>query len=224
LIPGTVGAAPVQNIGAYGQEVKDVVVDLEAYDLTEQKFVTFSNSDCNFSYRNSVFKSEFKNKFIITSVTFELKKHFIPDISYPAISNELIKQKNQTPSLNDIANTVIKVRQSKLPDYNVLGNCGSFFTNPLLEKKDFDKFIKNHSDAQFYKVEDGYKISAGWLIEKCGWKGKRIGDVGCYHLHALVIVNYGTASGYEINSFANQIIDSVYEKFGVLLKSEVNII
>ena len=224
LIPGTVGAAPVQNIGAYGQEVKDAIISLEAYDLHKNEFVTFSKSDCDFSYRNSVFKNKLKNTYIITSVTFQLKKHFIPNTSYPAISNVLSKQKNYSPSLNDIASIVISIRQSKLPDYNVLGNCGSFFTNPLLTPEEFEKFINEHSNAQYFKVDGVYKLSAGWLIENCGWKGKRIGDVGCYKLHALVIVNYGTATGNEIYDFSNQIINSVYKKFGVILKSEVNII
>jgi UDP-N-acetylmuramate dehydrogenase len=224
LIPGTVGAAPVQNIGAYGQEVKNAILSLDAYDLHKNEFVTFSKSDCDFSYRNSVFKSKLKNMFIITSVTFQLKKHFVPNTSYPAISNVLSSQKNYSPSLNDIARIVIDIRQSKLPDCNVLGNCGSFFTNPLLSPEEFEKFIIEHSNAQFFKVDGGYKLSAGWLIENCGWKGKRIGGVGCYNLHALVIVNYGTATGNDIYNFANQIIDSVYKKFGVILKSEVNII
>lgn len=224
LIPGTVGAAPVQNIGAYGQEIKDVLLSVSAIELQGLKRVTFLKDDCGFSYRNSIFKQESKNKHIITSATFELKKTFIPLLSYPALA-KAIEQKNiLEPSLNQVMETVVEIRQSKLPDYFTLSNCGSFFTNPFLPKPGFDVFIAKNSEAPFYPFNNGYKLSAGWLIEQCGWKGKRIGNVGCYEHHALVIVNYNNASGKEIYDFSCSIRDSVYKKFGVELEYEVNII
>jgi UDP-N-acetylmuramate dehydrogenase len=224
LIPGTVGAAPVQNIGAYGQEIKDVLLNLEAFDISKSQAVNFSNSECKFSYRNSIFKQAAKNKFIITSVTFKLKKNFQPNLTYSALINTFKSKGISEPTIKQIAETVIEIRQSKLPDYLVLGNCGSFFTNPFLEKSEFDEFIVQNPTATFFKFGDGFKLSAGWLIEQCGWKGKIIGNVGCYKDHALVIVNYGGASGKEIFNFSQLIIKSVYEKFGITLNYEVNIL
>jgi UDP-N-acetylmuramate dehydrogenase len=224
LIPGTVGAAPVQNIGAYGQEIKDVVISLEAFEISTLQTVSFLNSDCKFSYRNSIFKQEAKNKFIITSVTFELKKNFQPSLSYPALKSGLKKGNIIEPTIKQIAETVIEIRNSKLPDYFILSNCGSFFTNPFLDKLEFDKFIIKYPKIPFFTFGEGFKLSAGWLIEQCGWKGKRIGNVGCYKDHALVIVNYGGGTGEEIFEFSQLVIKSVYEKFGITLNYEVNII
>ena len=224
LIPGTVGASPVQNIGAYGQEVKDVILSVEAFDLINLKEITFLNSDCKFSYRNSTFKQEIKNKIIITSVVFELKKSFTPILTFPAVSNILSEKKIINPTIRQFADAIVEIRNQKLPDYNSLGNCGSFFTNPFLDKNDFEDFHKNNSDAPFFSYQEGYKLSAGWLIEKCGWKGKRIGNVGCYKDHSLVIVNYGGATGKEVLHFADMIKQSVKDKFGIMLDYEVNII
>lgn len=224
LIPGTVGAAPVQNIGAYGQEIKDVINKIDAYEIASLKSVIFKNSDCRFSYRNSIFKHHVKNKYIITSITLELKKQFDPVITYPALS-KVIKDKNiLNPSLKQMAETVIEIRQSKLPDYFTLSNCGSFFTNPFLTRPELTEFMVKYPGAPFFPFENGFKLSAGWLIEQCGWKGKRIGNVGCYEHHALVIVNYDGATGSEIYKFSTMVRDSVYEKFGVVIQYEVNIL
>jgi UDP-N-acetylmuramate dehydrogenase len=224
LIPGTVGASPVQNIGAYGQEVKDTILSLEVFDISALKHLTFLNADCKFSYRNSIFKQELKNKLIITSVTFELKKTFKPNLSFPSVANVLAEKQIPNPTIRQYADTIIEIRNKKLPDYNSLSNCGSFFTNPFLNKIDFEVFYKKNPDAPFFPYEEGYKLSAGWLIEKCEWKGKRVGNVGCYKDHSLVIVNYGGATGEEVLHFAKMIKQSVLDRFGVLLEYEVNII
>lgn len=224
LIPGTVGAAPVQNIGAYGQEVKDIILSVETYNLFSLTHRIFSNKDCNFSYRKSIFKQQLKKEYLITSVTFNLKKNFEPNLSYPVIKNALSKKGITNPTIKEVAETVIEIRQSKLPDYTKLSNCGSFFMNPFLPKDRFDDFINSFPDAPHFNFNAGYKISAGWLIEQCGWKGKRIGNVGCYEKHALVIVNYGNASGKEILDFADMIRKSVYENFGIMLNYEVYIV
>jgi UDP-N-acetylmuramate dehydrogenase len=224
LIPGTVGASPVQNIGAYGQEVSDCLVEVEAFDFATSKFLSFNKQACNFSYRNSIFKSELKNKVIITSVIFELNKIFKPNLSFPSLINSLEEKKIMNPTIREIADTIIEIRNSKLPDINKLGNCGSFFTNPFLNKSEFEEFNLKNPEAPYYKYGNGYKLSAGWLIEKCGWKGKIIGKVGTYKDHSLVIVNYGEATGKEVIDFANMIRNSVYEKFNILLDTEVNII
>jgi UDP-N-acetylmuramate dehydrogenase len=223
-IPGTVGASPVQNIGAYGQEVKDSILSLEAFDLTTLKYLTFSNLDCKFSYRNSVFKKELKNKIIITSVTFRLEKTFKANLSFPSVVNVLVGKKINNPTIRQYTDAIIEIRNNKLPDHNSLSNCGSFFTNPFLNKIDFELFNKHNPEAPFFTYGSGYKLSAGWLIEKCGWKGKRVGDVGCYKDHSLVIVNYGKATGQEVLNFANTIKKSVWNKFGIMLDYEVNII
>lgn len=224
LIPGTVGAAPVQNIGAYGQEIKDVIIKIDAYEIASLNPVTFLTSDCRFSYRNSIFKQHLKNEYILESVTLELKKHFDPVVTYPPLSKALKVKNIVNPSMKQIAETVIEIRQSKLPDYFTLSNCGSFFTNPFLTGPEFSEFSIQYPNAPFFPFEKGFKLSAGWLIEQCGWKGKRIGNVGCYEHHALVIVNYGGATGSEIYRFSTMVRDSVYEKFGVVIQYEVNIL
>lgn len=224
LIPGTVGAAPVQNIGAYGQEAKDVIFSVDTYEISTSRPTTFSSSECRFTYRSSIFKQQERNNFVITSVTFELKKYFKPNLTYPAIVNALHKKNIIAPTLRQISETVIEIRQSKLPDYLTLSNCGSFFTNPFLDKTEFAQFLDKYPGTPFFLFGNGYKLSAGWLIEQCGWKGKRIGNVGCYEHHALVIVNYGGATGKEIFNYSELVRKSVYEKFGVTLEYEVNII
>ncbi len=226
LIPGNTGTAPIQNIGAYGVELKDTFVSCEAMEITTGQIRTFTKEDCQFGYRDSYFKNEGKGKYIITSVTFELsKRNHLLNTSYGAISQELEKQAIRNPTIKDVSNAVITIRQRKLPDPSQLGNSGSFFKNPVVSKSEFDDFTKNHPKAPFYKVsDDAYKIPAGWLIEQCGFKGKRFGDAGIYKNQALVLVNYDNASGSEILDLAHQIMEAVQEKFAIRITPEVNII
>ncbi len=224
LIPGNVGASPMQNVGAYGVEIKDVFHELEAFHIDEKALQTFSLNDCRFGYRESVFKKEYKNKFVITSVTYCLKKtpHF--NINYGAISQELEKIGIKDLTIQAISQAVINIRSSKLPDWKALGNAGSFFKNPVIEKKEFADLEKAFPNmVSFPTSEDKTKLAAGWLIEQCGWKGYRKGDAGCYEKQALVLVNYGNAKGEEIFNLSEKIILSVKEKFGVDLVREVNI-
>jgi len=226
LIPGNTGTAPIQNIGAYGVELKDSFVSCEAIQVETQTSRTFSKDDCNFGYRQSFFKNEGKNKFVITSVTFELsiKNHKL-NTSYGAIEQELINANISTPTIKDVSNAVIAIRKSKLPDPNVLGNSGSFFKNPVISFNEFDAFIKKNPSAPYYKVsEEEYKIPAGWLIEQSGFKGKRYGDAGVHKNQALVLVNYGNATGKEILNLAEEIIKEVKSKFNISLTPEVNLI
>jgi UDP-N-acetylmuramate dehydrogenase len=226
LIPGNTGTAPIQNIGAYGVELKDSFESCEAMDIVTQKIRTFSKEECRFGYRDSYFKNEGKGKFIITSVTFKLtRRNHQLNTSYGAIETELEKNDISMPTINDVSNAVISIRQSKLPDPAELGNSGSFFKNPVVSKSEFESFTKENSEAPFYKIaEDAYKIPAGWLIEQCGYKGKRFGDAGVHKNQALVLVNYGNASGIEILNLAQRIIQSVEEKFQIRITAEVNII
>lgn len=226
LIPGNTGTAPIQNIGAYGVELKDTFESCEAMEIATQQIQNFTKEDCQFGYRDSYFKNDGKGKYIITSVTFKLsKRNHSLNTSYGAIGQELEKQGIAHPTLKDISNAVIAIRQSKLPDPAELGNSGSFFKNPVVSKSEFDSFAKNHPEAPFYKVsEDSYKIPAGWLIEQCGFKGKRFGDAGVHKNQALVLVNYDNASGSEILALAYKIIEAVQDKFGIRIRPEVNII
>ncbi len=226
LIPGNTGTAPIQNIGAYGVELKDNFESCEAMEITTQKIKKFTKEDCQFGYRDSFFKNAGKGKYIITSVNFRLsKRNHLLNTSYGAIETELIKQKIENPTIKDVSNAVISIRQSKLPDPDILGNSGSFFKNPVVSRLEFDTFTNDHPNALFYKVsEDTYKIPAGWLIEQCGFKGKRYGDAGIHENQALVLVNHGNASGSEILALAHTIIKSVSEKFGIKIAPEVNII
>lgn len=226
LIPGNTGTAPIQNIGAYGVELKDTFVCCETMEIASQEIRTFAKEDCQFGYRDSYFKNEGKGKYIITSVTFKLsKRNHTLNTSYGAIEHELEKQNISNPTIKDVSNTVIAIRQSKLPDPAELGNSGSFFKNPVISKAEFEKFTKKHPEAPFYKVsEEAYKIPAGWLIEQCGFKGKRFGDAGVHKKQALVLVNYDKASGYEILDLATKIIAAVDDKFGIQITPEVNII
>ena len=225
LIPGNVGASPMQNIGAYGVEVKDVFYGLEAFHLQEKKLQVFSGRDCEFGYRESVFKKRFKDEFAILSVTYKLTKRPVFNISYGAIEKELEKMKVETLSIKSVSDAVINIRSSKLPDPALIGNAGSFFKNPVIKKDEFLKLESNGIEIPFYKIdEENYKIPAGWLIEQCGWKGYRKGDCGCYDKQALVLVNYGNASGKEIYSLSEEIKISVKEKFDIELEREVNIL
>lgn len=226
LIPGNTGTAPIQNIGAYGVELKDSFESCEAMEIATQHIKNFTKKDCKFGYRDSFFKNEGKGKYIITSVNFKLsKKNHRLNTSYGAIETELIKHHIENPTIQDVSNAVIKIRQSKLPDPAKLGNSGSFFKNPVVSKSEFDTFTKDHPNAPFFKVsEHTYKIPAGWLIEQCGFKGKRFGDAGIHKNQALVLVNYGNATGTEILNLAQTIIENVKKKFGLAITPEVNII
>jgi len=226
LIPGNVGASPMQNIGAYGVEIKDVFYQLEAFHLHEKSIQKFSSNDCGFGYRESVFKKKFKDQFAILNVTYCLKKNPVYNISYGAIEEELKKMNVEKLSLKSVSDAVIHIRTSKLPDPKIIGNAGSFFKNPVITKYEFQEIQQQQQlKIPFYKMDvDHFKIPAGWLIEQCGWKGYRHGDAGCYNKQALVLVNYGNASGKEIFELSVQIQSSVKEKFGIALETEVNII
>ena len=226
LIPGTVGAAPIQNIGAYGVEIKDVFEYLEALELSTGKIRTFGAADCRFGYRDSVFKHELKGQYCILKVAFCLTKakHRL-HTAYGAIQDTLIEMEVPHPDIATISEAVIRIRTSKLPDPGKLGNAGSFFKNPEVDVVQFSTLQQNFPRIPHFPTEAGrQKIPAGWLIEQCGWKGKRSGDAGCYEKQALVLVNYGQASGREILALANAIIASVETKFEITLTPEVNLI
>jgi len=225
LIPGNVGASPMQNIGAYGVEVKDVFYELEAFHLGDRITKTFNAKDCRLGYRDSIFKRQLKGQFAILNVTYRLKKNPVFNISYGAIEKELEKMKIQKLSIKAISDAVIHIRTSKLPDPAVIGNAGSFFKNPVIEKSEFKKIGGAEKNIPYYEAgENKYKIPAGWLIEQCGWKGYRKGDAGCYEKQALVLVNYGNATGKEIYNLSEEIKISVQERFGIELEREVNIV
>jgi UDP-N-acetylmuramate dehydrogenase len=224
LIPGNVGTSPIQNIGAYGVEIKDIFQQLEALDIETGKTKIFTNQDCDFGYRNSVFKNELKGKYIIVNVTFKLtKKNHNINISYGAIKDLLTDK--ETPSIKEIADAVITIRQSKLPDPKEIGNSGSFFKNPVISTDLFKELSEKHPEIPHYRIsENEIKIPAGWLIEQCGFKGKRFGDAGVHEKQALVLVNYNNATGKEIYGLAQKIQQKVIETFKISLEIEVNII
>ncbi|MCX7876180.1 MAG: UDP-N-acetylmuramate dehydrogenase [Melioribacteraceae bacterium] len=222
-IPGTVGAAPVQNIGAYGVELKDVFYSLEGFSFSKNSFLTFNISTTEFGYRTSVFK-KLKNDFLITKVNLQLSRNKKFNLEYKSLKDALSQYNIYEIDLKLINKIIREIRNSKLPDYTSLGNAGSFFKNPEIDEITFNKLFRDYPDISFFKVENKYKISAGWLIEKCGFKGKKDGNVGCYEKQALVIVNYGNATGNEILNFSNKIKNAVYEKFNINLEPEVNII
>ncbi len=225
LIWGSVGASPMQNIGAYGVEIKDVFHELEAYNIQERKLQIFSPKDCEFGYRESVFKRKYKSQFIITSVTFRLNKQPVFNTSYGAIQQELERMGVQELSIAAISKAVINIRQSKLPDPKALGNAGSFFKNPTIPKQQFEKLQTLYPAIVGYPARDKtVKVAAGWLIEQCGWKGYKKGDTGCHAKQALVLVNYGDAKGIDIYNLSTEITHSVEAKFGIILEREVNII
>lgn len=225
LIPGNAGASPMQNIGAYGVEIKDVFHSLEAVNIEDKNQVIFYNSDCEFSYRESVFKNKFKNQFIITSVTYRLNKIPNYNISYGSIEQELEKMKVETLSIQSIAEAVMAIRKSKLPDPNIIGNAGSFFKNPEISTSHFENLKYYFPDMVGHPNSNGcVKVAAGWLIEQAGWKGYREGDAGCHEKQALVLVNYGKAKGMDIFALSEKIIESVHKKFDIFLHREVNIL
>ena len=225
LIPGNTGASPMQNIGAYGVEIKDVFYELEAFHLQEKGIVVFNLNDCEFGYRESVFKRKLKGQFVIMSVTYRLQKKPVFNTSYGAIEQELEAMGIKELSIQAISQAVINIRSSKLPDPAVIGNAGSFFKNPEIAGDSFESLKNNFPEIVGYKLANGHiKLAAGWLIEQCGWKGYRKGDAGCHAKQALVLVNYSNASGGEIYALSEEIIHSVQEKFSVVLEREVNII
>lgn len=226
LIPGTVGAAPIQNIGAYGVELKDVFVSLDAIHLPTGEKHQFNADNCRFAYRESIFKKEVKGQYCITKVRLKLQKapHSI-NSQYGAIQQELDKKGISSPSIQDISQAVITIRQSKLPDPAEIGNSGSFFKNPEIGENAFNQLLEQRADLVYYALASGkYKIPAGWLIDQAGWKGHRQGDAGCHKKQALVLVNYGDAQGNEILELAHRIQEDVFQKFGILLSPEVNVI
>jgi UDP-N-acetylmuramate dehydrogenase len=225
LIPGNVGASPIQNIGAYGVEIKDVIESVEAYHIADKCFLNFSATDLAFDYRDSIFKGRWKNQFIISKVIFRLNKVPKFKISYGSIDAELEKMGIQTLSIRAISDAVIRIRSSKLPNPALIGNAGSFFKNPSISKQAFDQLQIQYPEIIGYPNKNGsIKIAAGWLIEKAGWKGFREGDAGCHAKQALVLVNYGTATGEQILHLSTTIIESIKEKFGITLEREVNIL
>ncbi len=225
LIPGQVGAAPMQNIGAYGVEIRDLFDELEAIEIATGEKVNFKNAECEFGYRESVFKNKFKNQFLISAVTFRLNKIPKFNVNYGDIKMTLDEMRVNDLTIKAVSDAVIKIRSSKLPDPKVLGNAGSFFKNPVISKEEFESFISKNPLANNYPQKDGtVKVPAGWLIEQCGWKGKVVGNTGSHKSQALVLVNYGGATGNEVYQLALDIQKSVQDKFGVTIQPEVNLV
>lgn len=225
LIPGSVGASPIQNIGAYGVEIKDRMEYLEALNLTTYEIEKFSLKACDFGYRESVFKSHLKGQYIITNVVFKLTKNPKLNTSYGAIDQQLREMGITSPTPKDVSKAVIEIRRSKLPDPKEIGNSGSFFKNPVVGKEVAENIKLNYPDMPAYPVDtDHVKLAAGWLIEQAGWKGKTIDNYGVHKKQALVLVNYGGATGKQIFDLSSDIIRSIEDKFGVTLEREVNII
>jgi UDP-N-acetylmuramate dehydrogenase len=225
LIPGCVGASPIQNIGAYGVEMKDTFVSLEAIDMSTPRIKVIKKEDCKLGYRDSVFKREYRNKFIIFSVTFKLSKKPILNLCYGSLEKELKAMGITNPSVQDISKAVCNIRRAKLPDPKEYGNAGSFFKNPVIPADQFKKIKTKFQTITHFKQENGtIKLAAGWLIEECGWKGYASGNYGVHEDQSLVLVNFGGAKGKEIQKLSELIKRSVFSKFGVELETEVNII
>lgn len=224
LIPGNCGASPMQNIGAYGVEIKDVFHELEAFHIEDQVIKTFSLEECQFGYRESVFKRQYKGQFVIISITYRLRKRPLFNTSYGAINQELEHMGVKELSIQAISQAVINIRTSKLPDWREVGNAGSFFKNPQVSNAKYLELKEVYPSIVGYPQGEGTKLAAGWLIEQCGWKGYRKGDAGCYPKQALVLVNYGNATGGDVYALSEEIIQSVKDKFGVELEREVNVI
>ncbi len=226
LIPGEVGASAVQNIGAYGTEVKEIIHSVEAVEISTGKKHTFTNEQCEYSYRQSKFKNEWKDRFIITHVTYRLEKStdYIPKVDYGNIKSELERKGISLPTMKDIRDVVISIRKDKLPDPEVEGNAGSFFMNPIVEKATFMNLLEQYPDMPHYNVDsEREKIPAGWMIDQCGWKGKTLGKAGVHDRQALVLVNRGGATGKDILLLCNTIRNDVRQKFGIDIHPEVNI-
>lgn len=225
LIPGTVGASPIQNIGAYGTELMHIFFSCRAFDTQKGKFRTFTHEECNFSYRDSIFKGTYKNRFIITSVTYKLSFDTKINTEYGQIQTELKRRNILNPTIKDVAEVVSHIRVEKLPDPSTVGNGGSFFKNPIIDEETFKKLKEEFPDLIFFPVEGNrYKLAAGWLIESCGWKGKIVGAAGVWKNQALVLINAKGASGQEIYELSEMILKDVENKFRVALEREVNIL
>lgn len=224
LIPGEVGASAVQNIGAYGVEAKDLIVSVETVSVATGEPRVFTNEECRYAYRESIFKQELKGKYIVTYVTYRLKKHPVYHLDYGNIRAELEKE-NETLSLAVLRRIIIRIREAKLPDPEKIGNAGSFFMNPIVPVAQFEALCKEYPDMPHYKVDENrVKIPAGWMIDRCGWKGKHVGRVGVHDKQALVLVNLGGATGEEVVRLSEEIVRSVEEKFGITICPEVNFI
>ena len=220
-IPGTVGAAPVQNIGAYGSELKDCFYSLKAFDFRDGKIVGLSKVDCRFAYRNSIFKSELKDRYVILDVTFALPKAWKPNVSYAEVENELVLRNMVNPQARDISQVIVDIRKRKLPDPSVTGNAGSFFNNPTVSREKWQELKKHHPNMPAYEQPDGnYRLAAGWLIDQCGWKGKHLGNAGVCETQALVLINRGGASGREIVELSEAIKKDVFDRFAIRLVPE----
>ena len=225
LIPGNTGTAPMQNIGAYGVEIKETFVELEALEISSGKIVKFNNSDCEFGYRESVFKNKMKNQYIILNITLELKKNPVLNINYGDVKAILESQNIKNPAIKEVSNAIIRIRQSKLPDPKKIGNSGSFFKNPIVSLNQLELIKKNYPNVVNYEInENEFKIAAGWLIERAGWKGKKFNNYGVHEKQALVLVNYGLANGMKIFELSEKIILDIKDKFEITLEREVNII
>ena len=225
LIPGNVGTAPIQNIGAYGVEAKDTIVEVQALALETGEERVFTNEECQFGYRESVFKNELRGEYVLVAVTFKLsKRNHQLKTGYGAIQQELEAEGIDNPTIQDVSNAVIRIRESKLPDPAQIGNSGSFFKNPVVSNEEFEQIVAAHPTIVNYPTENGVKLAAGWLIEQAGWKGKRFGDAGVHEKQALVLVNYGNATGKEIYDLSENIIQDIKSKFNVTLEREVNMI
>jgi UDP-N-acetylmuramate dehydrogenase len=223
FIPGTMGAAPMQNIGAYGVEIKSVLQEVEAVEKVSGEVRFFNKEECAFGYRESVFKRALKNKFVITHVTLKLTKQHVLNIEYGAIQAELENNNVTEPTIQDVSKAVIAIRESKLPNPKEIGNAGSFFKNPVVSKEVFDNIRTDYQDMPFYEQGDEVKIPAGWLIENAGWKGFVDGEIGVHKKQALVLVNYGKGAGLDIYNLSQQIIQDVQLRYGIVLEREVNI-
>lgn len=224
LIPGTVGGAPVQNIGAYGAELKNVLESLEAYHILDGSKRIFTREECKFGYRDSVFKNSLKGQYFISAITLKLSKVPKLNISYRILSDYLKEKEIEVQSSRDVSDAVTAIRRSRLPDPKVIGNAGSFFKNLFVDKEKLKELLKHFPDLKYFEEQEKTKIPSAWLIEQCGWKGKRIGSVGVHDSHALVLVNYGGGTGEEIKNLAEKITASVHDKFGLRLVPEVNFI
>ena len=222
LIPGEVGASAVQNIGAYGVEAKDVIALVEAIDLSNGQKRVFGTEECNYAYRQSIFKNALKGKYAITYVTYRLQKQPVLKLDYGNI--RAVLGDNGQHTISDVRQAIIDIRNAKLPDPKVQGNAGSFFMNPVVSREKFLSIQKDYPQMPFYEVEGGVKIPAGWMIDQCGWKGKSLGRAGVHDKQALVLVNLGGASSEEIITLCNTICKDVYDKFGIDIHPEVNLI
>lgn len=224
IIPGEVGASAVQNIGAYGVEAKDIIYQVEAVELSTGKIVKFDNSDCEYSYRQSKFKKEWRDKYLITRVVYRLSKTFAPDLDYGNIRSSLAERGISNPTASQLREVIVDIRNAKLPDPKIQGNAGSFFMNPIVDKTKYEELASLYPNMPHYTIDASHeKIPAGWMIDQCGWKGKSLGPAGVHDKQALVLVNQGGAKGQDVVRLCKAIQDDVFHKFGIEIHPEVNI-